>query len=90
MYDKETNYHILHTTDGRIIINYNPPIKIKKVIFHNPATIIYWEDGTKTVVKVQDGDIYNKEKGMALCIAKKALGNGGNYNNEFHKWLKDE
>jgi len=62
---------------------------IKKVIFNDPATIVLWNDGTKTVVKCQDGDTYDKEKGLALCIAKKALGNKSNFNNEFKRWLEE-
>lgn len=62
---------------------------IKDVIFNDPATIVLWADGTKTVVKCQDGDIYSKETGLALCIAKKALGNKGNFNEIFKKWIPD-
>lgn len=62
---------------------------IKKVIFNDPATIVLWNDGTKTVVKCQEGDTYDKEKGLALCIAKKALGNKSNFNNEFKRWLEE-
>jgi len=65
-------------------------LHIKKVIFNNPATIIIWSDGTKTVVKVQNGEEYDPEKGMALCCAKKLLGNKSNFNNEFKKWLPKE
>ena len=61
--------------------------KIKKVIFNNPATIILWADGTKTVVKCQD-EPFDAERGMAMAIAKKYFGNKGNYNNEFKKWVK--
>lgn len=61
---------------------------IKKVIFNDPATIILWADGSKTVVKC-DGEDYDPEKGMAMAIAKKALGNKGNYYNTFKKWLPD-
>jgi hypothetical protein len=64
-------------------------IGIKKVIFNDPATIILWEDGTKTVVKA-DNEPYDPEKGMAMAIAKKALGNKGNYFNTFSKWLPKE
>lgn len=64
-------------------------IEIKKVIFNNPATIVYWIDGSKTVVKCQEGDIFDKEKGLAMAIIKKMSGNKGNYNNIFHKWIKD-
>ena len=63
---------------------------IKKVIFNDPATVVIWEDGTKTVVKCGEGDEYSKELGLAMCITKKALGNKGNYNKEFKKWLKEE
>jgi hypothetical protein len=66
------------------------PFEISKVIFNNPATIVIWADGTKTVVKCQEGDVYSKETGLALCIAKKALGNKGNFNDIFHKWIPEE
>ena len=54
---------------------------IKKVIFADPATIIYWGDDTKTVVKCGELDEYDPEKGIAMCMLKKMLGNEGNYNN---------
>jgi hypothetical protein len=60
---------------------------IKKVIFNDPATIVLWEDGTKTVVKAQDED-FDAEKGLAMAISKKALGNQGNYCNEIKKWTE--
>ena len=64
------------------------PLKIEKVIFNDPATIVFWSDGTKTVVKcdIYD-DIFDEEKGLAMAISKKFLGNKGNYYNEFKKWL---
>lgn len=65
-------------------------IEPEKVIFHNPATIIYWSDGSKTVVKCQEGDAYDPEKGLALCCAKKLLGNKSNFNNVFKKYLEKE
>ena len=61
--------------------------EIKNVIFNDPATIVFWEDGTKTVVKCQDGDEFDPEKGLAMAIAKKAYGNKGNYCNQLKKWL---
>lgn len=63
--------------------------EIKKVIFNNPATIVYWKDGTKTVVKCGKDDVYDEEKGLALCFMKKALNNKGNYNNTFKKYIKE-
>ena len=65
---------------------------IKDVIFNDPATIVLWKDGTKTVVKCQKdkGDTYNPELGLAMCIIKKMCGNKGNYNDVFNKWLPKE
>lgn len=62
---------------------------IRKVIFNDPATIIFWNDGTKTVVKA-DGESFDAEKGMAMAISKKMLGNKGNYYEVFKKWLPKE
>ena len=64
------------------------PFGIKKVIFNNPATIVLWEDGTKTVVKVHEDDVYDPEKGLAMAISKKALGNKYDYYNTFKHWMK--
>ena len=65
------------------------PVEIEKVIFNDPATIIFWSDGTKTVVKCANEE-FDKEKGLAMAICKKVLGNKGNYFNEFHKWIEEE
>lgn len=58
---------------------------IKKVIFNDPCTIVLWADGTKTVVKTQNNEVYDAEKGLAMCISKKALGNKGDYYEVFKK-----
>jgi hypothetical protein len=58
---------------------------IKDVIFNDPATIVFWDDGTKTVVKADKED-FDPEKGLAMAISKKALGNKGNYFDIFKKW----
>ena len=63
---------------------------VKKVIFNDPATIVIWGDGSKTVVKCQNGEKFDKEKGLALCYMKKMLGNKSNFNNVFKEWIKPE
>ena len=63
--------------------------KIKKVIFNDPATIVIWSDNTKTVVKAEN-ETFDKEKGLAMAISKKALGNKGNYYEEFKKWINHD
>lgn len=63
---------------------------IKDVIFNDPAVIVLWNDGTKTVVKCSENDIFDPEKGLAMAISKKALGNQGNYYETFKKYLPEE
>lgn len=70
---------------GRIGISLIPAIV--NVIFNDPATIVFWADGTKTVVKTQHGETFDPEKGLAMAISKKAMGNKGGYYNEFKRWV---
>jgi len=73
-------------------VTLTPPVascEIKNVRFNEPATIVYWEDGTKTVVVCQEGDIYDEEKGLAMAIAKKALGNNYAAGGRFKKAFKN-
>lgn len=62
--------------------------EIKNVIFNYPATIVMWADGTKTVVQCQGDDVYDPEKGLAMAISKKILGNKHDYYHTFKHWLK--
>lgn len=59
---------------------------IAKVIFNDPATIVFWNDGTKTVVKAVN-EPFDPEKGLAMAIAKYHFGNGGSYYNVFKQFL---
>lgn len=82
-----TNYSDMYKKGSLFGMN---GLRIKNVIFNKPATIVYWDDGDKTVVKCGKGEQYDPEKGLAMAISKKALGNRGNYFNEFKKWLPKE
>lgn len=52
--------------------------KIEEVIIDEPAVIVKWADGSKTVVKARD-EAFDAEKGLAMAIARKALGNDRDY-----------
>lgn len=69
----------------RIAAAFNPN-GIKEVIFNPPATIVFWNDGTKTVVKCQNDEHFDAEKGLAMAISKKYFGNKGSYCNQIKKW----
>lgn len=61
---------------------------IKNVIFAPPATIVYWSDGSKTVVKCSEKDVFDPEKGLAMAIAKRCGGNKGSYYKEIQSWVE--
>lgn len=63
---------------------------VKDIIFNYPATIVIWNDNTKTVVKCNENDEFSKEKGIALCFMKKAMGNGGRFNNILKKYAGED
>lgn len=64
---------------------YRQPIEIDRVIFNDPATIVFWKGGGKTVVKCMDGDAYSKEVGLAMCVCKRVFGD--KYHRVFKDWV---
>lgn len=77
-----------YTRMNKTIINTLPTIK--NVVFNDPLTIVIWEDGTKTYVKASGNDTFNPEKGMALAIAKRAMGNTYGYFETIREWVEKD
>lgn len=75
------------TTDPRYAAM-NTMLAIKDVIHNPPATIVFWGDGSKTVVKCQDGEEYDPEKGLTMAFFKRMHDNKGHYFEEIKKWTK--
>lgn len=65
---EENNMCMSKAKDTRV-----PTNPIKKVIENDPATIVFWKDGTKTVVKCQEGAEFDPEKGLAMAISRHYL-----------------
>lgn len=63
-------------------------VSITNVIFSPPATVVFWSDRTKTVVKCLENEVYDPEKGIAMAISKKMIGdNKYEYYNTFLHWM---
>jgi hypothetical protein len=60
--------------------------KIDRVIHNDPATVVFWNDGTKTVVKTSPNDTYDKEKGILWAFYLKY---GGNTKNQLQKRMRE-
>lgn len=48
----------------------NVPV-ITRCIINDPAVVVFWSDGTKTVGKCMDNDEFNPEIGLAMAISRK-------------------
>lgn len=81
MYGQNVLYNKMYDQEAFVVSFFD----IDRVIFNNPATIVFWKDGTKTVVKANGGDVFNPEVGLMACFTKKALGNKYEYYGKFNK-----
>lgn len=60
---------------NRFFGDYRIP-EVREIRYNGPATIVFWEDNTKTVVKVQpDEEYYDPDKAFAMAVCKKLFGN---------------
>jgi hypothetical protein len=58
------------------IINAN----VKKIIYNEPATIVFWGDGSKTVVKCMKDQPFNPYHGFTAALAKHIYGSSSAVN----------
>lgn len=86
-HDQDVREQELYEKDLAIARNKKLRNKIKRVEFNKPWTIVIWNDGTVTRCKCQKGDKFNKETGLAICIAKKFYAENENiYHEMVRKW----
>ena len=50
-------------------------VYIKKVLYNNPVTVVWWSDGTVTRNRCPENVTYNPDTGLLFCITKRLLGN---------------
>ena len=74
---------------GRVLLKIESSMDMapKEVIFAPPATIVYWQDGSRTVVKCSEEDEFSEEMGFVLCFMKKWFGNTGKFNDYINEAL---
>ena len=46
-------------------------VYITKVVYNDPATVVFWSDGTKTVSKCHGEDVYDYRVGILTAVLKK-------------------
>jgi hypothetical protein len=92
MEDTDMTYTLLNKENSCGGTRWLTALEPKKIHFNGPATIVEWNDRTKTVVKCQKGDTFDPLTGVAMCCMKKMLGtneSGSNYLNDVSKLIDE-
>ena len=61
------------------------PYQPRRIFFDPPATVVFWEDDTKTVVRCTEDDEFNPYYGFVCALGKKMFGT----NNEIARMIKN-
>lgn len=64
--------------------------EIDRVIYNEQATIVFWKDNTKTVVKLCEGDTYDAENAIVWAYMKKIFGSTSKIRHTIKKFLPEE
>lgn len=64
-------------------------VYIERVLHDEPATVMFFSDGTKTVAICGKDEVYDREKGILVCLAKRLI-SSKNMNYILHEFSKDE
>lgn len=62
-------------------------LEARKVILNPPATVVIWEDGTKTVAKARGGDPYLPVLGLMCCALRRLSHNRGRFVDRYEDLL---
>ena len=72
-----------YINDAEVILGNE--VYIEKVLYNNPATIVFWSDGTRTRNVCPKNTLYNPDSGLAFCVLKKFMG-GSEMAKLFNDW----
>ena len=68
-----------------IALNKSNKLEPERIIHSGPATIVFWNDKTKTVVKCSENDIYDEYEAFCAALAIKMFGS----NSHLKKMIRD-
>lgn len=69
---------------------YLDPNNIEKVIFNDPATVVIFKNGEKTIVKTMEGEEFNHEVGFLYAMAKHLFDSRGEFVRFIEKWKEED
>lgn len=63
--------------------------RVKKIMHNGPATIVFWKDNTKTVVRLKEGDRYDPYAAFTAAVAKRLYGKTMKISEVVDRYSKD-
>jgi len=75
IFSNSTDYY--SADNGSLTLKYDPPENQyvpKQITYSGKTTIVFWQDGTKTIVKCAENEEFVPEIGVAEAIAEKIFG----------------
>lgn len=60
--------------------NIKPDYIPRKILFNDPVSVVFWKDGTKTIVRRAKGEKFNKYTAFTAALAKKIFDNNTTVN----------
>ena len=80
------SFEFWHKGAVGIAMKSNETLTPERIIHSGPATIVFWNDKTKTVVKCSENDIYDEYEAFCAALAIKMFGS----NSHLKKMIRDK
>lgn len=88
-YNQLVNNEFVNKLCNQIIKDSKCKPQIKRVLYKNPAVIVFWTDNTKTVAKCAESDVFDREKGFMIAVLKKYL-SSRNVMQMLEEWIPED
>lgn len=80
--------------DNGMLDNHTIPtfdhLPIERVVYSGKTTTVFFEDGTKAVVKCSDNDNYDRQNAVVYALVKRLFGKLGRYDAKAKKTITNE
>nr|DAU44373.1 MAG TPA: hypothetical protein [Caudoviricetes sp.] len=86
--EKTMEHRRVATSYGNQAFEPSYRLDIKRIVVNGPATIVWWNDGTKTVVKISNDDGWDPYAAVAYALAKKHFGTNSAFKKKVMKKME--
>ena len=84
VHDGRFSFEFWHKGAVGLVMKSNETLTPERIIHSGPATIVFWNDKTKTVVKCSENDIYDEYEAFCAALAIKMFGSNSHLKKMIH------